>query len=341
MTPTPHDALFKSVFSDPGRAAELLALALGPEVAARLDWTTLRREDGSFIDEELRASHVDLLFTAALVDRPCKLHVLYEHQSTEEWAMALRSLGYKQRIWAAHIAANPEARTLPAILTCVLHHSERGWRAATTFEALIDLPGDAGEAMWSYVPRFRFALLDIGAGGVALLTARALSAFVRLTLRILLEARGPADIDTLLASWIELLREVARDPTGRGALRPIFRYLAQVRSRRDHHAIVTTAREVARNQEELMETIADMFIEQGLQKGLQQGLQQGRQEGRKEGRKEMEPHLRKALVITLRARFGRLPKSALRRIEEADVTALERWIDHAGAARSLTTLLDG
>jgi len=333
MTPTPHDALFKSVFSDPERAAELLAFTLGPAIAARIDWTTLRREHASFIDDGLRASHVDLLFTAALAGRLCKLHILYEHQSTEEWAMALRTLGYKQRIWNAHLADHPESRTLPAILTCVLHHSEKGWRAATTFESLIDLPGDADEAIWSYVPRFRYALVDIGAAGVSLLTARALSAFVRLTLRILLEARSAADIETLLASWIELLSEVARDPTGRGALRPIFRYLSQVRSRGDHHAIVTTAREVTKDQEDHMETIADMFIEQGLKKGLKQG--------REEGRKEMEPRLRKALVITLRARFGRLPKTALTRIQQADMSTLDRWIDHASAARSLAALLDG
>lgn len=93
MTPTPHDALFKTVFSDPPRAAELLQGLLGPQVAARIDWSSLAVEDTSFIDDDLRETHADLLYTARFAGRPCKIHTVFtllEHMSTSEWSMALR-----------------------------------------------------------------------------------------------------------------------------------------------------------------------------------------------------------------------------------------------------------
>ena len=327
MTPTPHDALFKQVFSDPARAAELLRFSLGPAIAARIEFTGLRNENCSVLDDELRASHVDLLFSASFDTRPCRIYLLAEHQSTSDWTMPLRLLGYMHRIWIRDLTAHPDVRRIPAIFACVLHHSAAGWRVATTFEALVDLPADADEAMWSHVPRFRFALVDIGAAGMDALVVGALSAYVRLTLRVLHEAQDAEDIRAALDSWHELLFEVARDPGGRGALRPIFRYLSLVRSREDHDAIVTTAREIVTNREELMETIADMFIAQGVEKG------------REELRREMEPRYRKALLTAMRARFGRLSKAVLTRVQEADAATLERWLDRVDSARSLTALL--
>lgn len=323
MTHTPHDALFKTVFSEPRRAAELLAHVLGPEVSARIDLTGLRVVDGSFIDADLSQSQVDLLYAATIMGRPGHIHLMLEHQSTAEWAMPLRLLRYMQRIWDRHIADDRAARTLPPILACVLHHSDAGWRAATNFESLVDLPADAGDALWSFVPRFRFALDDIGADGVAALRTRALSAFVRLTLHTLLEGRSTRAIDTLLASWADLIREAVREPHGPGALRPIFRYLHEVRKATDHAAIATTARELITDKEDLMETIADMFRNQGLQKGRQEGLQEG---------------LREGLVVTLQARFGDLAPAVQARVDQADLPTLKRWTRQVHTVRSLDDL---
>lgn len=319
MTPTPHDALFKTVFSDPPRAAELLQDLLGPQVAARIDWSSLAVEDTSFIDDDLRETHADLLYTARFAGRPCKIHTVFtllEHMSTSEWSMALRLLRYKLRIWDAHLAADPDARSLPAVFSCVVHHSDRGWRAATTFEALVDLPADAGADAWSMVPRFRYALDDLGAAGVDALQARALSAFVRLTLCVLLEGRSNRQIQPLLAGWSELLREAARDPHGPGAFRPIFRYLAQVRDAGDHTAILTTAREVINPREDKMYTIADMLMDQGREQGVREGL-----------------------VRALKLLLGDLSPNNQTRLDQADVTTLERWTRLARTAESFDELL--
>ena len=54
---TPHDALFKYVFSQPEHAASELLAVLPRELSARLDWTTLKLEPGTFVDPHLTDRH--------------------------------------------------------------------------------------------------------------------------------------------------------------------------------------------------------------------------------------------------------------------------------------------
>ncbi|WP_437635646.1 Rpn family recombination-promoting nuclease/putative transposase [Sorangium sp. So ce854] len=82
MTPTPHDALFKSTFSQPEHAAAALRQVLPAALAARIDFASLALQSGSFIDEKLAASHSDLLFSARLEEASLFIYVLFEHQST-------------------------------------------------------------------------------------------------------------------------------------------------------------------------------------------------------------------------------------------------------------------
>ncbi len=55
----PHDGLFRKVFSDVGEAVGLLRTALPGALQERVDWTSLKLLDGSFVDENLRQSHWD------------------------------------------------------------------------------------------------------------------------------------------------------------------------------------------------------------------------------------------------------------------------------------------
>lgn len=58
----PHDALFRALVDDIGRAGTLIREYLPPQIAARLAEGPPRLLDGSFVDEELRSSQSDRLF---------------------------------------------------------------------------------------------------------------------------------------------------------------------------------------------------------------------------------------------------------------------------------------
>ncbi len=77
-----HDALFKSLFSDPVQAAAQLQAILPPRVARHIDWDSLQPVHASFVNDLLEQRHGDLLFSARLTDgRPAFLWLLFEHQS--------------------------------------------------------------------------------------------------------------------------------------------------------------------------------------------------------------------------------------------------------------------
>ena len=94
VPPNPHDALFKSTFSDPRHAEGALRTALPKGLAARFDWTTLEAVPGSFVDSELKSRHTDLLFRVSLSGREARLYLLYEHQSTPHPLMPFRLVAY-------------------------------------------------------------------------------------------------------------------------------------------------------------------------------------------------------------------------------------------------------
>jgi predicted transposase/invertase (TIGR01784 family) len=59
----PHDKLFRAVFSDTGEAESFLRAHLPASLVQRLDWSTLELVETSFVDEALRESESDLLYT--------------------------------------------------------------------------------------------------------------------------------------------------------------------------------------------------------------------------------------------------------------------------------------
>ncbi len=224
--------------------------------------------------------------------------------------MPLRLLRYMLRVWEASVSDG--ATRLPVIIPVVLHHSDTGWRAATRFEGLFDLPAAAA----GFTPHFGFVLDDLGAQSEAALHARTTSAFTRLVLAALQQARSGRDLGQLLRGWAELMRELLRAPDGRRALRLIFRYLFEVRGAAELAAIERTASELESDKEEIMQTIAQMLEARGMEKGLEQGLKRGERKGQRE-----------LLLRLLQRRFGELPAAVHERVAAAESEQLERWAD--------------
>ncbi len=316
MTATPHDALFKATFSQIPHAIEELRHVLPTALLATMDFSTLTVEPGSFVDEALRARYTDLLYSLKLDGRDARVYVLFEHQSSADAWMPLRLLRYMMDIWEGCIAAG--ATRLPVVIPVMLHHSDSGWTAATRFEALFDLPPAAAE----FTPHFGFALDDLGATSEADLRERTASAYTRLVLSVLQQSRSGREVRSLLRNWTGLIRDLLREPDGRGALRLILQYLLEVRGAGELVAITTTVREIDAVSQELMQTIAQMLESRGVEKGRQEGQS-------------------RMLLRLLHRRFGELPVAVSQRVEVAEAAELERWAEQLLAAGSLDELFRG
>ena len=64
-------------------------------------------------------------------------------------------------IWRQHIRENPDGERLPLVLPMVVHHSAKGWTAATCIRELLATTPAVCEAMGEQLPQLGFYLDDL------------------------------------------------------------------------------------------------------------------------------------------------------------------------------------
>lgn len=317
---TPHDALFKSFFATPEHAADVLRSALPASLSECIDWSSLRTDDGTHVDTSLRESRSDLLLHARTTAKePVYVHILFEHQSTEDPWMALRMLRYMVGLWEHLVASG--ARTLPPVIPVVLHHSERGWRAPTRLRDHVVVDDDLRAVLAPYVPDLEVVVEDVSHLSDDRLTDKAHQASVRLILRALRDARSTADLARWLLDSVGLIRAVLAADRGPRVLLLLIRYLSRVGNVDDPDAFLEAIRITMGDE---MKENAITMEQHALARGREQGLEQG---------------LRLAVIRLVQARFGPLQGPNVERIERASRAELERWADRIFAATSVEDLM--
>ena len=144
--------------------ATLLAVGVGTDLVLP-DVTPgdadARAQRPRFLDDDLRHSHSDLLFSAPLAADPessACVHLLFEHQSTRDPFIALRLLRYMVLIWEEWIRLFGNSKPLPVIFPVVLAQDRRIWKLSTQFSALF---GNAAslDFLRPFLPDFAFRLI--------------------------------------------------------------------------------------------------------------------------------------------------------------------------------------
>jgi len=317
-----HDNLFKFTFTQVENAASMLRFLLPAALVALIDFATLALCPGSFVDEDLKERHTDLLFSAKIAGRDAFIYVLFEHQSSFDPLMPFRLLCYMVRIWEAHLKAHPGAKRLPVIVPVVLHHSETGWKAEPTFEGLLDADPDLLRHVAEHVPRFRFVLDDLSTQSDFALKTRAVAAFVRLVLWAFQNGGSKERLKQTFPGWMSVVLEVLRAPNGTRALSVVWRYIFAVNERTPPDEI-----------EALLASVAPAEVKEEIVNAADQLREEGRQQGLQQGRREL-------LLKQLRARFGALPQAAVTRVSTAGINEIDLWAERILTAATLADVLD-
>ena len=342
---TPHDKLFKRVFKDPRYAAEELREALPEAVVRALDWSTLKREPETHVEQRDADAYSDLVFSARAKSTRVLIYVLFEHQSSNDEHMALRLLGYMVSVWRRFVEKpNNLRKPLPLVLPVLLAHAPGGWKAETRFTALFTQEALA-LAPWS-VPDFEYAVDDLTNLDQDALRERPASDPVRLTLWALRDARRGSAFLATAEGWIEALETLARDPTLRHVTSAIILYLLRVlddETMAAFHGMLSTRAPVA---EGLTMTYAEKLISQGLERGLAEGIRQGKLEGIRQGKREgiRQGDLERAATAVLQvleARGLAVSDDQRARISACDdVEQLSRWLIAAATADSTADVFE-
>ncbi len=152
-----HDKLFKETFSIVREARAFLTHFVDAELTQTLDLSTLKIDNGSYVDEELQEHFADIIYTCARKDgKEVKVCILFEHKSYDDKRLPVQllnymSLGYRQQ------TRGEGATQINPILPVVLYHGETKRRHIE----LKDMIGGAYAEILPYLANFKYEVIDL------------------------------------------------------------------------------------------------------------------------------------------------------------------------------------
>jgi len=136
---TDHDSDYKLLFSHPEMVRDLILGFVPGDWQSLIDFSTLERIDASFVSDEDKAQHDDMIWRAELTNEPrTTLYIYLLFQSKPDRWIASRLLLYIGLFYQDLVRQNPDLEYLPPVLPIVLYNGKERWQVATQFSALFD-----------------------------------------------------------------------------------------------------------------------------------------------------------------------------------------------------------
>lgn len=277
-----HDKFFRESFSRQEIVTSFIEEYLPPEIVAPIRMETLQLASESYVDEELRDHHTDVLYTVQL-DTGDEIHLyfLFEHKSFPDREVALQLLRYQVRIWERDKADGAGIRP---ILPIVIYHGRTAWNIPDDFQALFGvLPDGVSE----HLPQFRYLLYDYSLAADTPLRGSIWLMSCLSALRNVFYAHEKDKLKTLITVAFEL----GKLPNGRQYFTLILYYLTQSNRKLTRDLLEETMQEQGKEGEDLIMTVAEVYRQEGREQGIKQGIKEGIKEGLKEGREQMRKEM--------------------------------------------------
>ena len=115
----PHDTFLRRCLTDIDVARDLLKSNLPDHIAKRIDWSTVQLTNKSFVQENLRELHSDLVYKCRLDGKELYIYLVLEHQSTPDPLLPFRVLQYNISLMEEHLAQGN--KQLPLIANMCLY----------------------------------------------------------------------------------------------------------------------------------------------------------------------------------------------------------------------------
>ena len=339
---TPHDQSYKMMFREPEMVASLLRDFVPEKFVDEIDFTTLERTADSFVADDCRERHDDIIWRVLWKGQWTYIYIVLEFQSGIDPWMSVRILAYTALLWQDLIRTGKirEGDPLPPVFPLVLYNGGQKW---TAVQELADLQLPIAGPLAAYQPSQKYFLLEenqvseehlVNAGGVAAFLLR------------LERARNPEDMLPIVREMNERLRAPKYQ-----RLRRIFTvWMTRVVFRRAELVGAETELTDLQEVQAMLAERATQWKHEYIQEGIIQGRAEGRREGRAEGRAEGRIEgitigeakgIRLALRDVLELRFGSLPPEVISAIESStDPQALRQLTLSAFQAGSLDAFLE-
>jgi len=294
-----HDGAYRRLFSNGALVEQLVEVFVGADIAAVLDFSSMKRVNAVHHSETLLKRENDLLWEISMVSgHPIYLVLMLEFQSSNDRGMAARILTYLGLYYDAVIGAKGWSADdgLPPVLPIVLYNGKGAWTAEKNVRDLI--PISDLSPLGDFQPSFEYCLIEGGKYprkelsenedlvSVLFLLEQATTLYeVRAALELVLERTFGSDLESIrkdLFTWISKVlytrMDISIDQQQLDSLTEVKDMLAE-------------------NLDEWLESLKKEAQAKGLEQGLEQGLAQGAERGVRDG-------LKRALLMQLEERFG-------------------------------------
>ncbi len=337
------------MLSNPEHLRGLLEI-IGSDLASSLDFSKVERVNTTFVADNLREQESDLVFLLPFRDTDATevlIYILIEHQSTRDPVMGFRLLFYMCQVWdqqrqqwVSENVPKSEWRFRP-IIPVVFYTGSQAWKPTPpSLEALMDVP----QALLRFLPRFETLFLSVKTEPDANLV-KTDSPFGWL---MTVFKHEDAPETAVFVSALERLGEHlgTLSDSERGAWEQAIYYLyllvfyrRSVDERSTLEKILSEhqkALKLSEQEVELMQSMAEHY----LQQGIQQGIEQGRQQGIEQGARQMS--LESTLTI-LTERFPNADVNTVKPLLETieDLNRLRQLNRDALIARSFYAFREG
>lgn len=269
---TPHDLFFKKFLVDTSVATELIKKYLPEAIVSLVDFNTLKQVSASFVDKKLKHKESDVLLQANILDTIAYFYFLFEHQSTPEFTMPMRSASYLLKIMERHHEQH-KSKKVPYIYPIVFYNGTKPYPYATDIREMLDAPD-------SLVASFRlgrFHLIDLNEVDDEQLRE---STWLNLCCFAMKHAHD-TDFDQIIEhiiNQLERINDTLLDDDIETRQLPLLYYIISAYRKLDREKFMSRLHQS--KSEDLKKaglTLADQFREEGLQRGRREGRHKERQ----------------------------------------------------------------
>ena len=137
-------------------AKEFFAHHLPQKIKAEIDFDSLHFHKETFIDDDLKFSAADVIYSAQIGHNKGYLYLLVEHQSTVDKWIAFRLWRYLMRLLEHYHHQYPD-QALPLVYPLIFYNGQTPYHASTDFFELFAHQAELAREIWGG----SFQLVDI------------------------------------------------------------------------------------------------------------------------------------------------------------------------------------
>lgn len=229
---------------------------------SHIDLASMAIEKDSFIENELKESHADLLFKTTFSGQTGYIYFLFEHKSYASSLTPVQLLKYMCQIWESK-QIKEKQYPLPVILPIVFYHGKRRWNIGERLADMLDdnVPIEFGE----YIPDYQYILYDLSHFSTEDIRGNARLCIFMEILRTI--HRSDGEFTEGFRRALESMRDLEMQTTGMGYFETCVRYIMNVRQNVTLEEIYGLTKSALAEGGEMIMTIAEQLVEKGRQEG--------------------------------------------------------------------------